>query len=140
MRFLRLRLGLTVVVGLTAATLAFGAPARLEGGSGSTATATGAPVVAAARAELVAAGKIVFFGNCAPCHADDRSGGYGPALNSEGFLKRYGLMESDLAAFIRKNMPQDDPGRLTDAQAATVAAYLLDAGRADKQTTVGAPH
>jgi thiosulfate dehydrogenase len=67
---------------------------------------------------------------CIVCHATDGSGGgpnTGPPLWGDGSFNDAAGMNriSKAAAFIQNNMPKDQPGTLTDQEAADLAAFLL---------------
>lgn len=68
--------------------------------------------------------------NCMTCHAEDGSGSgthSGPPLwGEDSFNDGAGMGRlSKNAGFIQKNMPLNEPGTLTDQEAADLAAYLL---------------
>jgi thiosulfate dehydrogenase len=74
-----------------------------------------------------AAGAVVFAASCSKCHGP---GGQGtaagpPVWGSQSYNIGAGMARVFTAAnFIRKNMPFDQPGTLTDQQALDVAAFL----------------
>lgn len=68
--------------------------------------------------------------NCIACHATDGSGGgpsTGPPIWGDGsFNEAAGMNRLNKATdFIQYNMPKDQPGTLTDQEAADLAAYIL---------------
>lgn len=68
--------------------------------------------------------------NCISCHATDGSGGgmsTGPPIwGDNSFNEAAGMNRINKAtAFIQNNMPKDQPGTLTDQEAADLAAYVL---------------
>jgi thiosulfate dehydrogenase len=93
-------------------------------------------------------GAALYGDNCARCHGGDGLGmGPIPALwgpNSFGVGASMARVER-AASFIRRNMPYDRPGTLTDQEAFDVAAYLTSMprpdspGKDDDWPTGGAP-
>lgn len=61
---------------------------------------------------------------CASCHGHELEGTAGPALSGEAFSYRIGEPVFDLHDFIKNVMPPSAPGTLTDAQVATIIAYI----------------
>lgn len=89
------------------------------GGAGKTATTTSAGGTGS-----VAAGQALFQQKCQVCHGANGTGGTAPALN-KGLLEPEDFrQQADLEAFIKKNMPQSDPGSLSNARAEDVSAYV----------------
>lgn len=81
-----------------------------------------------------ARGRMVFVNNCARCHGNDGSGmGPFPALwGPRSFSIGASMARQErAAAFVRRNMPWDQPGRLTDQEAWDVAAYVTSQPRPD---------
>ena len=81
-----------------------------------------------------ARGAALYGPQCAACHGSHGQGTQSaPALwGPHSFTIGAGLArESRTAAFIRRNMPNDHPGTLTDQQAYDVAAYILSKPRPD---------
>lgn len=79
-------------------------------------------------------GREVFANNCARCHGNDGSGmGPFPALwGPHSFSIGASMARQErAAAFVRRNMPWDQPGTLTDQQAWDVAAYITSQPRPD---------
>jgi mono/diheme cytochrome c family protein len=69
-------------------------------------------------------GDLIFHANCAKCH--EGADVDGPALEGDPFIDRW--REDSLAAlfrFMKTKMPQDSPGKLSDAEYLDVVAYLL---------------
>ena len=65
-----------------------------------------------------------FEWTCVKCHR----GGEGPPVTGPEFLNRWvGHTVGELFAKVRKSMPEDDPGSLTDTQYINLVAYLLEA-------------
>jgi mono/diheme cytochrome c family protein len=64
---------------------------------------------------------------CAACHAEDLSGGTGPALKGEVFLSHWGAPHApkELFSRLRTSMPVGAPGSLTVEQYAAITLYLL---------------
>src|SRR5580698_11408262 len=73
-------------------------------------------------------GGTLYKQQCASCHGDGLGGRSGPSLAGGDFLSRWPT--SDLIDKIRNTMPQDSPGKLTAGQAADLAAYIQQAGKA----------
>ncbi len=95
-----------------------------------------------------ALGKKLFTNNCARCHGNDGAGiGPVPALwGPKSFSIGASMARTERAAsFIRRNMPFDKPGSLTNQQSFDIAAYITSMARPDqpgKETdwpTGGAP-
>ena len=92
-------------------------------------------------------GKAVFTQECARCHGDDgagRSVGADTAVPPLWGPRAYnwGAGMGDIpnaAGFVRVNMPQDAPGRLTDQQAWDVAAYIDGKPRPQDPRWAGSP-
>ena len=79
-------------------------------------------------------GAALYRPNCARCHGSHGEGtNTAPALwGPRSFTIGAGIArESRAAAFIRRNMPNDRPGVLTDQQAFDLAAYVLSQPRPD---------
>jgi len=71
-------------------------------------------------------GQGVYTVNCARCH--EGADVDGPPLTGDPFIDRWREDKlSSLFAFIHTKMPQNAPGKLTDAQYLDVVAHLLDA-------------
>lgn len=80
--------------------------------------------------DVVAGAELYNNKSCITCHAADGSGTgerTGPALWGDGsFNEAAGLNRLNKAtAFIQNNMPKNDPGTLTDQEAADLAAFIL---------------
>src|SRR5580658_6672680 len=73
-------------------------------------------------------GGTLFKQQCASCHGENLEGRSGPSLAGADFRSRWPT--SDLIDKIRNTMPQDSPGKLTAGQAADLAAYIQQAGKA----------
>jgi thiosulfate dehydrogenase len=81
-----------------------------------------------------AAGAMVFAASCAKCHGADGQGTAAgpPVWGPRSYNIGAGMARVFTAAnFIRKNMPFDQPGSLTDQQALDVAAYVNGHPRPD---------
>lgn len=84
-----------------------------------------APVVSGI-AEQATRGEALYGEKCAACHGGALEGGAGMALAGPDFVNRWsGVEAGKLVQTIRKLMPMDAPGTLTDEQAADVSAYVL---------------
>src|ERR1700678_3948840 len=84
--------------------------------------------VIALRAQDATRGAALYRQQCASCHGDRLDGRIGPSLGGADFQSRFPT--SDLIAKIKNTMPQDSPGQLTAGQAADLAAYVQQAGKA----------
>jgi len=73
-------------------------------------------------------GEAVYKQNCSTCHGEDGAGVAGilPALWGPGAYNEGAGMNQvrKMAAFVLRNMPQNNPGSLTPQQAYDVAAYV----------------
>ncbi len=78
--------------------------------------------VSARAAEKPTPGQQIYAKSCAECHGKEGSGGDGYEKPLAGDLS-----VPQLAKLIKKTMPQDDPGTLTDEQSQQVAQYVYDA-------------
>lgn len=80
-----------------------------------------------------AAGAAIYLAECARCHGEDGDGGAGPPVwGPRSYNIGAGMSRlRTAAAFIRRNMPMDRPGILTDQQASDVAAYINSQPRPD---------
>jgi hypothetical protein len=69
-------------------------------------------------------------GLCVPCHGADFEGDSAPALTGPAFTAKWnGKTIGDLFELINKDMPNDDPGSLSQQQSADFLAYILLANR-----------
>lgn len=78
-------------------------------------------------ASQVVNGKGLYAQNCASCHGAELEGQAGPALSGQRFAVAWlngQKTAGDLDQKIRKTMPMDKPGGLTDAQFSAIIAYL----------------
>jgi cytochrome c553 len=80
------------------------------------------------RAQDPTRGMPLYKQQCASCHGDGLGGRSGPPLGGADFQARFPT--TDLVAKIKNTMPPDVPGKLTAAQAADLAAYIQQAGKA----------
>ena len=78
-------------------------------------------------ADQAAQGKAVFADKCTTCHGADLTGGeMAPPLVGAIFMGDWvGQSADDLFTRIHTTMPANDPGSLSNAQAAQVLAYIL---------------
>jgi mono/diheme cytochrome c family protein len=72
---------------------------------------------------LVAEGATVFGEYCASCHGDQGEGTGAPAVAGSGALGAYAT-EQALFDYVKAEMPQDDPGSLSDDQYRAVVAWM----------------
>ena len=73
-------------------------------------------------------GRAQFEVSCGHCHADDLGGGEGPALVGAGFMRNW--FEDSLQSLydhVRREMPGDFPGSLSEDQAVDLTGFLLQA-------------
>src|SRR5580704_15303524 len=73
-------------------------------------------------------GEALYKQQCVSCHGDRLEGRSGPSLVGGDFQSRWPT--SDLIDKIKNTMPQDNPGKLTAGQAADLAAYIQQTGKA----------
>ncbi len=92
-------------------------------GCGSASSNASAPTVHY-EAAAVSRGQSIFYSTCAVCHGKDGQGNTGPALWGPNSAVQGFSQFSDLEQFIQGNMPQNNPGTLSSAQAVAVASYL----------------
>ena len=78
-------------------------------------------------ADQATQGKAVFADKCTTCHGADLTGGeMAPPLVGAIFMGDWvGQSADDLFTRIHTTMPANDPGSLSNAQAAQVLAYIL---------------
>ena len=69
-----------------------------------------------------AAAAALFQKKCQVCHGPGGVGASAPKLDA-GMRSRFST-QSSLQSFIKKNMPFNDPGTLSDAQASALARYI----------------
>ena len=81
------------------------------------------------RAQDATRGATLYKQQCGSCHGDRLEGRSGPSLAGTEFQSRFPT--SDLIAKIKNTMPQDNPGKLTAGQAADLATYIQQAGKAN---------
>jgi S-disulfanyl-L-cysteine oxidoreductase SoxD len=75
--------------------------------------------------DQVARGQVVYQERCASCHGEQGEGKVGRALiGSSAGLGGYGTARG-LFDYVRKVMPADAPGRLTESEYWAVLAYIL---------------
>jgi thiosulfate dehydrogenase len=80
------------------------------------------------------AGRERYRVSCARCHGPEGAGNaiYPPVWGAQSFNIGAGMARlGTAAAFIRRNMPRDSTGVLTDQEAANVAAYIVSRPRPD---------
>ena len=78
-------------------------------------------------ADQAATGKALFESKCVTCHGADMAGAEtAPPLAGPVFLGNWsGLSAGDLFTRIHTTMPANDPGSLSNAEAAQALAYIL---------------
>jgi cytochrome c553 len=76
-------------------------------------------------AQDAARGKTLYGQQCGSCHGEKLEGRSGPPLMGGEFGARW--PKAELVNKIRNTMPQDNPGKLTEGQAADLAAYIQEA-------------
>jgi len=75
-------------------------------------------------------GDALYQEQCAACHAEDLSGGGGPALAGNDFIGYWDMTPvSDLVEKIVSSMPAGDPGSLSREQGADITAFMLRANK-----------
>ena len=79
-------------------------------------------------------GGTLYKQQCASCHGDSLEGRSGPPLAGGDFRSRWPAAQ--LIDKIRNTMPQDNPGKLTAAQATDLATYIQQAKPAAGATPV----
>ena len=80
-------------------------------------------------AQQAAAGRTAYETNCASCHQVDLGGSNeAPQLAGASFIGQWGERSvSDLAAYITKAMPPDNPGGAGQPANTNIVAYILQA-------------
>jgi mono/diheme cytochrome c family protein len=75
-------------------------------------------------------GGALFEEKCSTCHGSDLMGSQmAPPLVGKDFSTGWNdLPLADMFELIKETMPQDNPGTLTNAQAADILAFLLERG------------
>ena len=77
-------------------------------------------------AEQAQRGQALYTKQCAACHAESLGGGLGPPLSGDTFVGVWSRLPlSELVSKIHNTMPDNDPGRLTRQEAATLVSYML---------------
>ncbi|MCC7417265.1 MAG: cytochrome c [Acidobacteria bacterium] len=76
-------------------------------------------------------GEALYADTCASCHGDRLAGGeMAPPLSGPDFLANWDQQPlSDLYVRVHEDMPQDNAGTLTPAQAADAVAFVLSANQ-----------
>jgi cytochrome c553 len=83
------------------------------------------------RAQDATRGATLYQQQCVSCHGERLEGRGGPPLSGGDFQSRWPT--SDLIDKIKNTMPQDSPGKLTAGQAADLATYIQQAGKASAE-------
>jgi cytochrome c2 len=91
----------------------------------------------AVNAQDAARGVTLFQQQCLTCHGERLEGRSGPPLTGGDFQSRWPTSDLIIAK-IRNTMPLDNPGKLTAVQAADLAAYIQQTGKAAVNTGVNA--
>jgi mono/diheme cytochrome c family protein len=82
------------------------------------------PFFTAAQAK---SGGVLYHQQCADCHADDLSGGSGPALKGDGFWKSWDQKPArSFYSRILTSMPAGDPGSLSEKQVLLIVAFIME--------------
>ena len=75
-------------------------------------------------------GQALYTAQCAACHGTALSGGLGPPLAGDGFLRTWDKRPLlDLVDKIQHTMPATNPGTISRAQATDLVAHLLKASQ-----------
>jgi mono/diheme cytochrome c family protein len=75
-------------------------------------------------------GQGVYKERCSSCHGAALEGGLAPPLAGEAFLEVWSAQPlSELVGKIQNTMPASAPGKLTRAQSAALAAFILQTGK-----------
>ena len=90
--------------------------------------------MSALRAQDATRGATLYKQQCVSCHGARLEGHSGPPLAGGDFQSRWPT--SDLIAQIRNTMPQDSPGKLSAGQAADLAAYIQQPGKASTEPAI----
>jgi mono/diheme cytochrome c family protein len=76
--------------------------------------------------EQAVRGQDTYHEECLGCHGEALDGGEAPPLAGEEFLHKWnGKTAGNLFGVMRKTMPEDNPGNLSDAEYSDVLAYIL---------------
>ena len=104
-----------------------GASGRLPGGVARAQDAVAASVLDGVYTEAQAArGMALYDKQCTLCHGEKLDGGVAPGLVGDDFASEWVAQTvGDMVDKMLQTMPADDPGKLTPAQAADLAAYIL---------------
>ena len=88
-------------------------------------------------ADQAAQGKTLYDDKCALCHGAELAGAeMAPPLSGPVFLGNWaGLSVGDLFTRIHTTMPANDPGSLSNAEAALAVAYILSFNKFPAGTT-----
>jgi alcohol dehydrogenase (cytochrome c) len=82
-------------------------------------------------AAQVEAGRASYGAKCAGCHAPDLGGNEAPQLAGGNFRTAWGTRTArELVTYIQTNMPPNAPGTLNEADASSLAAFILAANGA----------
>src|SRR4029077_7044687 len=92
-------------------------------------------------AEQAAAGRAIYQSTCSSCHLSDLKGAFeAPPLAGANFMNMWrNRPTSDLLTRIRTSMPINNPGSLSDQDAANLVAYILQANGATAGTQALSP-
>jgi mono/diheme cytochrome c family protein len=72
------------------------------------------------------AGATLYHEQCGTCHADDLSGGMGPALKGDAFWNSWDKKSArSLYGRILTSMPAGDPGSLSEKEVLYILAYMF---------------
>ena len=74
-------------------------------------------------------GQGIYKDQCSSCHGAELGGSDAPPLTGDAFIAVWSGPLSELVNKIKKTMPADGPGKLTQQQAADIVAYVLQVGK-----------
>jgi cytochrome c2 len=85
-------------------------------------------------------GQTLYKEQCASCHGATLEGSVGPPLAGADFSRMWGKQDPmELFNKIKKTMPRDKAGKLTDEQTGDLVAYIQEAGKSSAGASAIAP-